>query len=231
LEIAGIGPGNIKRIIDSGFNTIPKILAMKEKDFLTVDGFKEKTAKKIFEGIQTQIEKSSLAKLMVASNIFGRGFGEITFTKILNSIPDILTSTENNIIKKTKLLKVEGVASKTADNFISHIQEFLEFITVAKLEYKIKPQVQAPASVKEQIIIEHELNNKEIVFTNFRDSNLSQKIKDVGGIISDYVNKNTLVVIVKDNIDEETTKTIKAKKLNIPIMSKSMFEETYKINN
>lgn len=200
---------------------------------MTVDGFKEKTAKKIFEGIQTQIEKSSLAKLMVASNIFGRGFGEITFTKILNSIPDILTSTENNIIKKTKLLKVEGVASKTADNFISHIQEFLEFITVAKLEYKIKPPVQAQAQelVQKQNIIEHELNNKEIVFTNFRDSNLSQKIKDVGGIISDYVNKNTLVVIVKENIDEETTKTIKAKKLNIPIMTKSMFEETYKINN
>lgn len=231
LEIAGIGPGNIKRIIDSGFNTIPKILAMKEKDFLTVDGFKEKTAKKIFEGIQTQIEKSSLAKLMVASNIFGRGFGEITFTKILNSIPDILTSAETDIIKKTKLLKVEGVASKTADNFISHIQEFLEFITIAKLEYKIKQQSQAQASVQEQIIIEHELNNKEIVFTNFRDSNLSQKIKEVGGIISDYVNKNTLVVIVKENIDEETTKTIKAKKLNIPIMTKSMFEETYKINN
>ena len=75
------------------------------------------------------------------------------------------------------------------------------------------------------------MNNKQIVFTSFRDSILSQKIKDVGGIISESVNKNTFVVIVKENIDEETTKTIKAKKLNIPIMTKSMFEETYKINN
>ena len=229
LEIAGIGPGNIKRIIDSGFNSIPKILAMKEKDFLTVEGFQSKMAKKIFEGIQTQIEKSSLAKLMVASNIFGRGFGEITLNKILDKIPDILTSGETDIIKKTKLLKVEGVASKTADNFISHIQEFLDFMTIANLEYKIKPQVQAP--VQKQIIIEHELNNKQIVFTSFRDSILSQKIKDVGGIISESVTKNTFVVIVKENIDEETTKTAKAKKLNIPIMTKSMFEEIYKINN
>ena len=68
---------------------------------------------------------------MVASNIFGRGFGEVTLNKILDKIPDILTNGETNIIKKTKLLKVEGVASKTADNLISHIKEFLDFMTIA----------------------------------------------------------------------------------------------------
>jgi len=232
LDVSGIGPGNIKRIISSGFNSVPKILAMTEDDFLTVDGFKEKMAKKIYESIQTQLEKSSLAQLMVASNIFGRGFGEVTFNKILNTLPDILTSSESNIIKKTKLLKIEGVASKTADNFISHIEEFLNFITTANLEYKIQSQI--TEKIPEQnpsfpSIIDNILKNKQIVFTKFRDINLSQKIKELGGILSDVVNKNTFVVIVKENIDEETTKTIKAKKLNIPIMTKTMFEETYKI--
>jgi NAD-dependent DNA ligase len=228
LEISGIGPGNIKRIADAGFNSIPKILAMKKEDFLKVEGFKEKTATKLFEGIQTQIEKASLAKLLAASNIFGRGFGEITFNKILTNYPDILTSPENDTIKRTKLLKVEGIASKTADKFISHIQEFLDFITTASLEYKIKSQVpaQVPAQAPAQAIVS-ELNNKQIVLTSFRDIKLSQKIKELGGIMSDYVNKNTFVVIVKENIDEETTKTKKAKKLNIPIMTKSMFEQTY----
>ena len=228
LEVGGIGPGNIERIVDTGFDTIPKILAMKEEDFLKVEGFKEKMANKLFEGIQTQVEKASLSKLMTASNIFGRGFGEITFNKILNNIPDILISTDTDIIKKTKLLKVEGIASKTADNFISHIQEFLDFIKTANLEYKIKLVVQAPVQIES--IIEHPLSNKEIVLTNFRDIKLTQKIKEVGGILSDYVNKNTFVVIVKENIEEETTKTKKAKKLNIPILTKSIFEETYKIN-
>ena len=224
LEISGIGPGNIKRIVDAGFNSISKILAMKKEDFLKVEGFKEKTANKLFEGIQTQIEKASLAKLLAASNIFGRGFGEITFNKILTNYPDILTSPENDIIKKTKLLKVEGIASKTADKFISHIQEFLDFITTASLEYKIKAQnpAQNPAET-----IDSELNNKQIVLTSFRDIKLSQKIKELGGIMSDSVNKNTFVVIVKENMDEETTKTKKAKLLNIPIMTKSIFEETY----
>ena len=230
LDVSGIGPGNIKRIISSGFNSVPKILAMKEEDFLKVDGFKQKMAKKIYESIQTQLEKSSLAQLMVASNIFGRGFGEVTFNKILNTLPDILTSSESNIIKKTKLLKVEGVASKTADNFISHIQEFLNFITIANLEYKIQQPIPEKISEQNQSIIDNILKNKQIVFTKFRDINLSQKIKDLGGILSEVVNKNTFVVIVKENIDEETTKTIKAKKLNIPIMTKSVFEETYKIN-
>jgi len=229
LEISGIGPGNIKRIVDSGFNTIPKILAMSEEDFLKVEGFKEKMAKKIFEGIQTQIEKASLPKLLVASNIFGRGFGEITFSKILTNLPDILTSNENNEIKKTKLLKLEGIASKTADNFISHIQEFLDFITIANLQYKIKTPINTPELDVKPGIIDNELNNKEIVLTKFRDIKLAQKIKELGGILNDSVNINTFVVIVKENIDEETTKTKKAKKLNIPIMSKSMFEEKYQL--
>ena len=232
LEISGIGPGNIKRIVDSGFNTIPKILAMSEEDFLKVEGFKEKMAKKIYEGIQAQIEKASLAKLLVASNIFGRGFGEITFSKILTNLPDILTSTENNAVKKTKLLKLEGIASKTADNFISHIQEFLDFIRIANLEYKIKTPINTPdVDVKPSIIVnqDNELNNKQIVLTKFRDIKLAEKIKELGGILSDSVNINTFVVVVKENIDEETTKTKKAKKLNIPIMTKTMFEEKYQL--
>ena len=45
------------------------------------------------------------------------------------------------------------------------------------------------------------------------------------------MDENISLNIDEENIDEETTKTAKAKKLNIPIMTKSMFEEIYKINN
>jgi NAD-dependent DNA ligase len=202
---------------------------MKESDFLSVTGVKEKTAKKLYENIQSQVTASSLVKLMVASNIFGRGLGEITFTKILNAIPEILTSTENNSIKKIKLLNVEGVATTTADKFILHIPEFLTFIQDAKLQDKLKIlSVDLYSSVDDSSIKSHELYNKQIVLTNFRDKEVIETIKKYGGVLTNSVTKNTFAVIVKETIEEETTKTKMARNLNIPILTKTMFEEKFK---
>ena len=230
LDVSGIGPGTIKRIVATGFNRVPKILAMKESDFLSVPGVKEKTAKKLYENIQSQVLKASLVTLMVASNIFGRGLGEITITKILNAIPDILTSTESNSIKKIKLLKVEGVASTTADKFIAHIPDFLTFIQDAKLDHKLK-LLSVDLSVDSSVdssVNSHELYNKQIVLTNFRDKEVIETIKKYGALLTNSVTKNTFAVIVKETIEEETTKTKMARKLNIPILTKTMFEEKYK---
>lgn len=226
LDVSGIGPGIIKRIMATGFNRVPKILAMKESDFLSVTGVKEKTAKKLYENIHSQVTASSLVTLMVASNIFGRGLGEITITKILNAIPDILTSTESNSIKKIKLLKVEGVASTTAEKFITHIPEFLTFIQDAKLDHKLK-LLSVDSSV-DLSVDSHELYNKQIVLTNFRDKEVIETIKKYGALLTNSVTKNTFAVIVKETIEEETTKTKMARKLNIPILTKTMFEEKYK---
>ena len=49
LDVASLSSGNVKRLIAAGYNSICKILEMKEDDFLKVDGFKEKMAKKIYE--------------------------------------------------------------------------------------------------------------------------------------------------------------------------------------
>jgi DNA polymerase/3'-5' exonuclease PolX len=44
IGVEGLSTGNIKRIIESGFNSVPAILKMTINDFLKVEGFKEKTA-------------------------------------------------------------------------------------------------------------------------------------------------------------------------------------------
>ena len=67
----------------AGFDTVAKIIEMTELDFLKVDGFKEKMATKIKHSITEKIKKVSLAELMHATNIFGRGFGTKKFQLIL----------------------------------------------------------------------------------------------------------------------------------------------------
>jgi hypothetical protein len=42
IEVDGLGPGNVKKIIKAGYNSVPKILRMTEADLLKVEGFRQK---------------------------------------------------------------------------------------------------------------------------------------------------------------------------------------------
>jgi len=75
LDVVGLGRGNVQRIMNAGYKTIPEILTMTIENFLEVDGFKEKMATKIYNSIQERLQAVSLPVLMGASNMFGRGLG------------------------------------------------------------------------------------------------------------------------------------------------------------
>ena len=51
IEVEGLSSGNIKRLIEGGYDSIPKIIRMTLTDYLKIDGFKEKLATKIKNGI------------------------------------------------------------------------------------------------------------------------------------------------------------------------------------
>ena len=58
--------------------------------------------------------------------------------------------------------------------------------------------------------------NKKIVFSGFRDENLTKEIEQSGGVVVNSVSKQTDVVFVKD-FTVESSKTKTAKALYIPI--------------
>ena len=220
LDIAGLGEGNVKRLMKSGFDSIPKIISMTESDFLTVEGFKEKMASKLYNNIHEKLDNLSLIQLMVVSNLFGRNMGEKRIKEVLNNFPNILISneTEEDKIKKVRALK--GFAEKTSSLFVKNIPKFLQFYKETKL--KVDLFEKKPTTKNEN----GKFYNKKIVFTGIRNKELEKKILLEGGEISNSLTKNTFLLIVK-NKDEETTKTQKAKKLNIRIMTIDEFNNKY----
>ena len=52
LSVDGLGSGNVVKIMKAGYDSIPKILDMKEEDFLKVEGFKKKMAEKVYNSIK-----------------------------------------------------------------------------------------------------------------------------------------------------------------------------------
>ena len=219
IEVDGLGPGNVKKIIAAGFDTVPKIIAMREADFLKVAGFKEKMAAKIKTSITTQLAKVTLPELMHATNLFGRGFGTKKFQLILAAEPTILAAGE---AKVERIAQVDGLAKKTAEQFVQQIPAFLAFLKETKLISKLQT---VQESTQDNT---HPLYGKHYVMTGFRDKALMEKLAVVGAEQGSAIRKNTFVVLVKDQ-NQETSKTLEAKAAGIPIMTPDEFILKYNV--
>jgi NAD-dependent DNA ligase len=225
IEVDKLGDKNVIKIIDAGFDSIPKILKMTKEELLTIDGFKEKMANNIHDGIKTQIEKASLSKIMTSSNMFGRGFSNKKIELILTEYPDILTSNDSETNKIDKLSKVKGMAKKTAEAFVKQIPGFLIFLRECQLESKL-----TISEKQNEIVLDesHPLFKKSIVMSGTRDKDLEQKLKEVGANINTSVTSKTFAVITPDP-NSDTGKVANAKKLNIKLFTPEKFKETYKL--
>jgi len=231
IDVVGLGPGNVKKIMKAGFDSVPAILAMSVEDFTKADGFKAKMAAKVHTSIHDRVDKVPLTRLMYATNIFGRGMGEKRIQTVLDAHPDILLSPEENSAKVAKIKTLSGFAAKTAQAFVSHIDAFVDFMKKAGMEGKIKEASKGDGaagvggpSVKKDT--GHPIFGKQVVFSGFRDKDLSAQVVEAGGEVVNSLTKKTFALIVKD-VDDETGKTEKAKAKGIPIQGRDEFEKKY----
>lgn len=226
IEVEGLGSGNVLRIIEAGYDTIPKIINMTTDDFLKVEGFKIIMANKIHNGIKEQLKCASLITLMSSSNLFGRTLGEKKLELIISEYPDILISKEPNKEKIQKILSVKGIAEKSAEAFVENIETFNNFIKDCGLENKLHNKTLGKVEPNVELKIDGPLLNKTIIMTGFRDKNLEDKIKNAGAKLGSSVSKNTFMVIVK-HLEEDTGKALDAKKLSIPLITVEDFNKQY----
>jgi len=232
LEVEGLSSGNVKKIMNAGYTTIPVILRMSKDDFAKVEGFKTKMINKIYDGIHEQVEKASLITIMAASNKFGRGIGLKKIQPIMDAYPDILTSSETTDEKIVNLQTVDGIGKENAKNFATNIPVFIEFLRDCDLLHKLPnsttrttdktvEKVQAPVHDTSHI-----LYDKHIVMTKVRDAEIKSYVESKGGVMDDNMSKKTFVLIVK-TLEDVSNKTKKAAAENIPIMTPEMFKEKY----
>jgi NAD-dependent DNA ligase len=228
LEVDGLSGGNVKRIMNAGFDSISKILKMEKSDFEKVEGFKQKMVDKIYDGIRDKIEKATLLDIMVASNQFGRGIGERKIKPILDAFPNILTSSEPIDRKYEMLTGIKGIGSENAKSFTENIPAFLTFLKVCDLEYKLsKPTISQPSleNTLTQIDTTNPLYGKKIVMTKVRDKEIIDYIKSKGATLEDSMKKDVFLLIVKSK-EDVSNKTKYAEENGIPIMTLEEFRES-----
>lgn len=228
LEVDGLSSGNVKRIINAGYNSIPKILKMEKADFENVEGFKDKMIEKVYSSIKEKVKNASLIDIMAASNLFGRGIGARKISPIMEAYPDILSRPETTEQKTALLMGIKGIGPENAKAFSSNISTFMQFLKDCDLEYKLtnKPIDKPLENTLEPIDTTHPLYQKHIVMTKVRDATIIEELKRVGGVLDDSMTKNTHALIVKTK-DDVSNKTKYAVANNIPIFTPAEFIEKY----
>lgn len=210
IGVEGLGPGNIKRIMNGGFDTIEKMLVMSVEDLMTVDGFKEKSSTKLVSSIKSSVDKLTMPQLMYASNIFGRGLGMKRMKEIMKALPDILVSDISNQEKLEKVSNLPGYAEKTARLFVNHIDDFVAFIKKVNLQERLVENMG-------EVDTSHPLYGKRVVFTGFKNQTLEERLDALGANVMKSVSKKTDYVLVMD-MEESTTKAEKARKLGVKMV-------------
>ena len=206
LDIAHLGEGTLKKLFEVGIDTIPKLLSLQKSDLLLVDGIKEKSAENIMVALKKAMENTNCLQLMVASNLFGRGFGERKLNTIISAHPEIL---DEVIISSLK--EIDGIGAVTAKQFIENLPKFYIFLKEINYTCKKKPEQKGD-----------KLKDMTIVFTGFRNKEWEKVIVDNGGKMGSSISKNTSIVVAVDKT-EDSAKLKKARELNVTIYDKDEF--------
>jgi NAD-dependent DNA ligase len=214
LDIAHLGEGTLKKLFEKGIDTIPKLLSLQKADLLLIDGIKEKSAENISVALKKAMENTNCLQLMVASNLFGRGFGERKLNTIVSAHPEIL---DEVII--TSLKQIDGIGKATEKQFLENLPSFYVFLKEINYTCNTKNKKQ-PEKKGDK------LKDMTIVFTGFRNKEWEQLIVENGGKMGTSISKNTSIIVAVD-ITEDSAKLKKARELNIPICDKDEFFEKY----
>ena len=239
IDIIGLGPGNIKKMFDSGIDTPKKMFAATVKDLLKVEGFKDKSATKIYEALQSRKDDMDCITLMDASNVMGRGLGSKKIDLIIDAYPDILKT--RYIPTVSELITLKGVENTTATLFIKNLPAFFKFIDDNDLKCKEKVTIKlvipvaaadndvaGPSGVGVKAAAKPMFIGEKIIFTGVRNKELENYLIARGAEIITSISKKTTLVIAKD-ADENSGKIKKAKELDIPVIQIDTFIKKHKI--
>jgi len=216
-SIENMGPGNISKIYDAGFDNIKKIANITKQDLLKINGFKEKTADNIINAI-AEIKKIDCLILMDASNIMGRGFSYKKIKLITDAFPSILLHDKKNRTVTSKLnvedlMGVEGIADVSAKLFLNNLPKFYDFYD----NLGIKCKGETKNATVNVAVINTKISGKSFVFTGFRDKVLESNIIRMGGLIKTTVSKNTDYLVVAD-LNDDSAKANKARSIGVPLI-------------
>ena len=223
LAIDGVKEGVLTKLYESGYDTLNKIINIQQEDLASLKGFQKKSAEKIYVALQS-IKDVSCDKLLTASGVFGRGFGEKKIKLITDEFPYISYNRKQSLeLRVNDILQIKGIAEITASQFIENLPKFYEFCD----EIGIKCKRNETKTVEESRTKTYDMfKGKKILFTGFRNKEYEKIIEESGGKIVSTISKSTDIIVAKDKT-EKNTKIEKAEQFGTTIMYKEELDNMF----
>lgn len=214
LDIKHLRKGTLQKLyFDKNVRSLATLFNLTQDDLVSMKGFQARSAQNIVRSIQETKESLNLKKLMVCSNILGRGIGAKTIDNIMQHEPTILTQSQPS---KDALLRIKGISEITAQLFVSNIAKFKQFLITNDLEYIMK---EMPSEEKGASPLSDRLKGLSFVFTGFRSDDLKEDIVKHGGVVENAITLKTTHLITKPNASM-TSKTKKAHENGVMLVTR-----------
>lgn len=215
LDIEGINDSIADRLVERFNITNPfMIYSLDINDLLTVDGFKQRMAEKIYNNIQVSLNNPLITKAKLVESLGIKNIGGTVSVKIQDN--GLLDSSSS--IKDLQIDGIGEVIKETIKDNIEYIKEQLELAKEIGFDYPFREQIEEVIGVKKfsdlSFILSGSFSKKK--------ADIEKLITDLGGKIEKSVNKNLNVLITNET---GTNKCIKAKEMNVQIKSESELYE------
>lgn len=217
LGIEGVQRGNVDKLIAAGYGDVKQIIRMEVKDFLTVDGFKMKTAQKLHTNLQQGLSDLTFSKLAQASNLF-QGFGERRLDAIGIRYPDIMDKAWTSSELESAVLALPKFKTMAA-TFVPIFFKFKKWVRASKFKVK-KTRIHVPKGAQ--------MKGQTVGFSGVRDAKLTSWIQEQGGDVSNGVTRETTVLVMKET-GTGSSKEQKAEAQGIKILTVSDFKQKYNL--
>ena len=219
LGVEHVAGGILARVYESGLTTISSILRAKQSDFLKVEGVKDTMAAKIYSQIRKGCENADINKVAANSGIFGHGMGSRRVAVITDKY-DLFELSKKPVSRIFEsVVALPGFSDITAKQFATNLPKFIAWVSALPITFSKVVKAKVSGS---------KLSGQNVCFTGVRDSALESLIVDQGGTIVSGVNSRTTHLICKDP-DSGSSKNVKARELDIPILTIAQYKSKYRL--
>jgi NAD-dependent DNA ligase len=214
LEIDGLGPGLVKKLVAGGVST-PRLLCEATAATLS-DLVGKKTGVSIADGLKKAMSGITEKRLMIASGTLPRGVGETRLDTLFAAEPDPR-------LWGRALGRIDGWSEEGLTSFLKVYPQY-EVWRAKEFPVPAYPILSAATATAPKPLVLKGL----VCFTGFRDAALEKRLTAAGYEVTDTVTKKTTVLVIPD-AGSESSKVDKAQKAQIPIKKVSEFVREYNI--
>jgi DNA ligase (NAD+) len=213
MDIEGLSEKTAEQLYnDLGVNSLDKIYDLTIEGLLTLEGFKERKAQNLLDGIEKS-KNTTLDRFLFALGIPTIGKKAASqLKKKFHTLENVMNATKEQIVE------IDDFGDIMADNIINYFADNSNREIVASLLSK------GITFKQDEPIAEGIFSGKNVVLTgslsSYKRSKAAEIIKSLGGTVSDTVSKSVNLVIAGEDAG---SKLEKAKKLGIEIQDEQWF--------